>query len=223
MSEPLSTDEFNARLDRIREKLASGAPIAAGCAPPYVEQSRDVVSWLKRAGVGALHAETVVDHKLVPAGAAEWMRTRHLGANMILTGGVGVGKTMTAVCCLRHVFLSKDRMHPQFPGVLFITQRDLFSAVFNRDDALLARAGRVAALVIDDWGAAYTTEYPLTELEAIVSRRHADKLATIATMNEHPDDGMAHNTPRAYSRLTDKRRPPGIVVLNRDDLRQGAA
>jgi hypothetical protein len=178
-------------------------------------------AWLKRVGVGRRMSHLVIDPRLVPSECQVWLERWHEGASMILAGTPGAGKTVAAVYCLRMIYRDRRRMQTTFRGVLYVKARALYRAVFERDLALLRRARECDALVIDEWGAAYDSEWPLAEIDGIIDDRWEDRRATIITTNKHPTDGdgcIKGMAPRAYDRLCDEP-GPGVVLIDRASLR----
>lgn len=184
--------------------------------------------WLSAIGVGRRLCETRIDLELIPDECAQWIEQREHGAGMILAGPVGSGKTVAAVHCLRAVYLAgeihvpEERIWKWNPASsLFVKARTLYRAVFDRDHALLKRARESRVLVIDEWGGAYESAWPLAEMDGLIDDRWEERLATIITTNTHPTDGdtsLQATAPRAFDRLCDEP-GPGLVVMDRKSLR----
>jgi hypothetical protein len=192
--------------------------------------------WLGRAGVGARLRELEIDEALVPPECAIWLEHYREGSSMILAGGVGSGKTISAVHCLRGVYTDPGNERRSRDGqgrcqwrwvvsssVMFVKARELYRAVFARDEEIIRRARSADVLVIDEWGGAYESAWPLAEMDGLVDDRWEDRAATIITTNQHPSDGegcLAQSAPRSYDRLCDEP-GPGVVIIDRPSLRGG--
>ena len=183
--------------------------------------------WLGTVGVGSRLCELQIDPELVPAECAQWTELYERGAGMILAGPVGSGKTVAAVHCLREVYERGERHNPETrqwswnpASSLFVKARTLYRAVFDRDHALLDRARGCRVLVIDEWGGAYESAWPLAEMDGLIDDRWEERRATIITTNMNPesDSGLKATAPRAFDRLRDEP-GPGVVVVNRESLR----
>lgn len=182
-------------------------------------------TWLEAVGVGKLLREERVNTELLPPECFEWARRWEQGARMMIAGNVGSGKTVAAVWCLCAAWDSKLKYRTTSPGAWFLTQDEYYDAVFSGNRSKLERADSVPALVIDDCGAAYESERPLSKLEGLINRRHINRRATILTtnLNPHPKEvpdgrSFAEVAPRAYDRLRDEP-GPGIVILDRPSMR----
>jgi DNA replication protein DnaC len=128
--------------------------------------------------------------------------------NLLMYGGVGVGKTGLAWSILRELIVEGR------PG-LIIGFRELLWEVrqsFRTGDPCVTaeRAQRVPVFVLDDLGAERPTEFARDELAVIVERRYASQRPMIVTSNYEPgflarrlgrDDPEAGQ--RIVSRLTE--------------------
>lgn len=209
-------------LQRFEERSKTGREQA-------LEQS-SVVAWLSGVGVGKRLAEAFIDSDLIPAGCHEWLAKLDQGSTMVLAGKIGSGKTTAAIWCLRRVYEAGERVNErnldwrwQPIRTCYVKARDLYQAVFERDRTMLAKARLAKALVIDDWGATYEHEWPMTELDGLIDTRWENRRATIITTNTHPtagDDSLDETVPRAFDRMCDEP-GPGVVILNRPSMRSG--
>lgn len=128
--------------------------------------------------------------------------------NLILTGGVGVGKTGLAWGIVRA--LCEVRVE-----ALLVNFRDLLSDLrlsyqTNEPCVLAERAQYVPVLALDDLGAERPTDWAREQLALIVSRRHENKRPIVVTSNYSVgqlaarighDDAVVGQ--RIVSRLTD--------------------
>ncbi len=180
--------------------------------------------WLERVGVNRRFRSMKIDPKLVPDECRQWVDRFEDGSSLILSGPVGSGKTVAAIYCLRLIYRHPARRAAEFAGCFCVKARGLYRAVFERDTDVLTRARNAAALVIDEWGGAYESEWPLAELDGLIDDRWEGQLATIVTTNTHPSEGagcIKATMPRAYDRLCDEP-GPGVVLLDRASMRGGS-
>jgi len=180
---------------------------------------------LSCAGVGRRLVELIIDKDLLPVELHEWLRFADRGASMVLAGPPGSGKTVTAIAAVRlHVAAEIQRT-----GVWGTPYRlsyskavGLYRAVFEQDQPTLRAARSADLLIIDDLGAAYEHEWPVSEVEDIVDERWEDSRPTIVTTNLHPDgveDSLKARLPRSFDRLTGDP-GPGVVILDRPSMRR---
>ena len=156
---------------------------------------------------------------------------------LLLTGGVGSGKTYLAVAALRFM-LERGIVSP--PGwtwrckdgvavsaasrlgqATFVDERTYLSAVrngFDRggDDSLARRVESAAFLIFDDLGAASATEWSRGELSGLLCQRHADQRPAILTSNLSLNEIAKALDSRLASRIAAGR---NVVALPKRDLR----
>lgn len=184
--------------------------------------------WLEGVGVGLRLREVKIDPQLVPSECETWVRHHRSGAGMVLAGPVGSGKTIAAVHCLREVFalgeyhLPEEKLYEWRPArSCYVKARNLYRAVFERDAQTIERARNAAVLVIDEWGGAYESPWPLAEMDGLIDDRWEARRSTIITTNSHPTDGessLKATAPRAFDRLCDAP-GPGLVTMDRKSMR----
>ncbi len=206
--------EYRARVEALREAWLSGP-----------EQRK----WLLDVGVGLRLRHIPIDEALVPAQCAKWIASYRRGAGMILAGPVGSGKTVAAIHCLRQVYADSERHNVEFqtwewqpPTTVYTKARLLYRAVFDRDTVAIERAREADVLVIDEWGGAYESPWPVAEMDGLIDDRWEERRATIITTNVHPTEGTSSfraMAPRAFDRLCDEP-GPGVVMMDRKSLRR---
>lgn len=100
------------------------------------------------------------------------------GANLLLFGGIGVGKTGLAVGALRE-------LHTSGAGrLLYIGTSALIDALKpGGDDGILTTCQRADVLALDDLGTTRGTDWERDRLYALINARYEAQLATIVTTN----------------------------------------
>lgn len=195
---------------------------------------RDFIPWLARCGVPRrYHApieKTALDPRLL-AWAEGFPASLGTGAGVLLCGPTGTGKTTQAAALVRaayHRGRLEDDGSWRAPSALFVHAVDLSEWVFDKQADKIKLARAVDLLVIDDWGVAYESEWPLSVLDRVVDARWAELRSTIVTTNLFPlrnaEAGIDAQTfegryPRAFSRLADAA-GPGVVMLEGGDRRR---
>lgn len=131
-------------------------------------------------------------------------RASEQGGSLILSGGVGTGKTHLA-CAMALDAIDKGR------SVEFRTATDLRRRLksFGDDgeyEAVLDRCCSCSLFILDDVGTEKITEWGAEQVYAIINARYNDVLQTVITTNiTTPDDLAAHMEPmgeRIISRLS---------------------
>jgi DNA replication protein DnaC len=142
--------------------------------------------------------------------ARRWLDGYRAGErrNLLLYGGVGVGKSGLAWAILRELLLEGR------PG-LFVATRELLWELrrsFTTGDpcATAERAQRVPVLVLDDLGTERPTDFARDELGVIVERRYGGERPMLVTSNYDPGRlarRLGHDDPvigqRVVSRLAE--------------------
>jgi DNA replication protein DnaC len=140
--------------------------------------------------------------------ARRWMTSdRLLGANLIVVGAVGAGKTGLAWSILRELV-------DDGTSGLFVNTRDLLTELRDSyrtgaQPSLFGRSMTIGALVLDDIGAERPTAWAVEQLARLVDARYTRLVPTIVTSNLEPDallrhlavDGDLANGQRIVSRL----------------------
>jgi DNA replication protein DnaC len=122
------------------------------------------------------------------------------GTNLILSGGVGSGKTGLAIGIAREVYFGGNT-------VLFRTVPDLMDMLRPMSDndtshrSTMAYIQRVPLLVMDDFGVEKVSEWVEERLYLIINSRYERTLPTIVTTNHGVGDLKRHAGERMVSRL----------------------
>jgi len=149
--------------------------------------------------------------------------TEHLetGSGLVLCGTVGVGKSLLAALICRGA-------REGGRTVLFARTRALLDRLKDWDNAFDFHKELEAAdlLVLDDLGGEYASDWARSEIDALVSARHAERRSIIATSNLSPGDLAKAYSPRVLDRL--RERGPALEIRGPSyrrggpDRRQGA-
>lgn len=102
------------------------------------------------------------------------------GRNLLLTGGIGTGKTGLAIGVMREVFmLGKRVLFDTMPSYL----RRLRPAAEGQPDLTLGQLCAADLLVIDDLGTEKMTEWAAEQIITIIDTRSGNNRPTIITTN----------------------------------------
>lgn len=228
---PPKTD---AELEEIRESTAQRI-LSESRRPEAVD------AWLARVGVGRRHRRLEIDERLVPESLqalAQGLPDSLGCGGTLLAGPTGTGKTTAAVWLLRRAYAAGKACvdldsfgdgqvvsaRYAVPSARFVSAGDLFAEVFAKRP--LGEFERCDLLVIDDWGMAYETDWPLSTLDGLLDHRWRELRSTVVTTNLRPTpraqpDGSSFEERyrRAFSRLCDAD-GPGLVTMAGEDLRR---
>lgn len=210
----LSEQERDALRERQeRHRRAELEQIRAATQRPEAE-----TRWLEGCGVGLRHRQVDARAELVPAELRGWAQSARPGASAILCGPTGSGKTASAIWAMRTLYRAGrvEASEWRCASAAFASASELFARVFEKQP--LAHYERVDLLVIDDWGMAYETDWPLSVLDRLIDRRWSEMRSTIITTNLKAEE-LEERYPRICSRLRDSS-GPGLVELDREDLRR---
>lgn len=141
------------------------------------------------------------------------------GRGLMLTGGVGTGKTHIAVAVARLACQQDDWGF----DVLFLNVpnflryiREGYSADDGREPMVLQRLGRADLIVLDDIAAEKSTDWAADLLYQIVNHRYENMLATFVTANVTLDMLKDRLGERIVSRLYER---CIVVDMSGDDYR----
>lgn len=162
-------------------------------------------------------------NQAVAAQVRAWLDDRPLetGANLLITGPVGVGKTGLAIGALWE--LQTYDPHGRGPGrygnVRFAGVPALLDAL--RPDSGDSQAMRLcqwaSCLVLDDLGASRGTDWERERLYVLINHRYEAQKPTIVTTNVGIRELAESLGERTISRLTEL---AGVVVADGSDLRR---
>jgi DNA replication protein DnaC len=123
--------------------------------------------------------------------ARRWMTSERLaGANLIVVGAVGAGKTGLAWSIVRELV-------DDGASGLFVNARDLLAELRDSyrsgaEASLFTRAMAVPVLVLDDLGAERPTAWAVEQLARLVDARYTRLVPTVVTSNLEPDALLRH-------------------------------
>lgn len=249
--EPIATalEPVRKRLDELAERGRDPAFVAA-CERRYREAAQDERARITTAartderhaladcGVPLRYFAEPLADDLVPPELRAWASgfpgSLAGAGGAVLAGPPGTGKTAAAVWAIRALYRSGNpvgvgtpRARWGWPGALFASLDELvraagrlnvsdFGAVASR---LLDRARRAGLLVVDDW-IDLGRDRRLEVVDALVRERWHARRPTLITSNDFPEV-FRERWPALASRL-EAQGGPGVVEVNRDDLRRAA-
>lgn len=135
------------------------------------------------------------------------------GANLILSGPVGTGKTGLAMAVLNWFLDTKPRAVTEFADVPEMLELLRPPADFDRMQPYLT----AHVLVLDDLGTERATDWVRERLYVLVNRRYLDCLPTIITTNHTIKTLSDHVGERVVSRLQHE---ATVVAIRGKDLRR---
>jgi len=149
----------------------------------------------------------------------QWPKIRQGAVSMVLTGGVGCGKTYLAAC------IANKLSAMGVPVLMTTASRIINSAMSNMksnsEDTFLDEMSMYDLLIIDDYGANRGTEYAMEKLFDVIDTRVNSGLPMIITTNltkEQLQDTSNVTTERIHSRIVGA---CSIVRCVGTDLRKG--
>ena len=174
------------------------------------ERLRDE-AWLQQCGVPRRywHQDPGLIRKLEEIEAyVELFRSgEHEGTGLLLSGGVGVGKTRAMAYIVR-----KLRGLPPERIVRFLTSVALFNALHDQETNV-AELARPELLLLDDFGVEHRTDWTLSRFGELVEARYSRMLPTVVSTNLTPGAmarGEGSDILRCVDRWVETMRP--IIV-----------
>ncbi|MGH4028741.1 ATP-binding protein [Actinomycetota bacterium Odt1-20B] len=181
------------------------------------------------AHIPARYRDAVADHPAVTAWVRQVARAGRpgpggapgiaQGRSLLIVGTTGTGKTHQAYGAVRSLIIAGVRLR-----WTATTAADLYATLRPRPghdgERELTTLARCPLLIIDDLGAAKSSEWTEEITERLINRRYNEMLPTLITTNLGMTDLRAHIGDRAASRLaemTDK------VILDGPDRRRALA
>lgn len=121
------------------------------------------------------------------------------GAGIVISGGVGVGKTMDLVYIIRRIVKAQegyeDAVFPRIP-VAYYFMPSLFKKLHFGEKTPLYRF-----VVLDDWGREYAEPFALSQFEEFIERVYSREYTLIATTNLTKEQFL---TREGWLRITDR-------------------
>ncbi len=141
-------------------------------------------AWFRRAGFGPRYddpdPERVPIRDLIDDYLADWPANLANGRGLLISGGVGVGKTMTlAYLALRLYDGGYTDVDCQFAPSLFDK--------LHRDAAMTRHFAGVGLLMIDDLGVEYRGDWAMARFAELVEFRHSSLAPVVVTTNLSTD------------------------------------
>ena len=133
-----------------------------------------------------------------------WEKRSAKGLGLYFWGGVGSGKTFTALAIANDIRREKqvEMLFFNFAEMMYRIRKG-YDAESRFDPNLLEAIKRCELLVIDDIGLEKVTDWITEQLYMVINYRYEQMLPTIVTSNQSPEDlGKLHNHQIA-SRLTE--------------------
>lgn len=139
----------------------------------------------------------------VVAQIQDWKAVAGDGANLVIFGAVGVGKSRIACAAIR-------KANENGMAIGFFPAGELLDEMRpGGSGECVSKVGALDVLVIDDLGVEKVTDWTSERMDLLINRRWLNQKPTIVTTNLEPEALAAHLGERAYSRLVGD----GSVVL----------
>ena len=192
-------------------------------ASQFVDERKQIMGRLRRAGVGVRHAEFVCDLMLCPDKRdteADWWKTfkdetQRLGTGMIdvLAGPRGRGKTAMASALLGHVCWLERKCK-------YTTAMDLLQHIkqgFGQPNTnVKAVYAKTPTLVIDEFHRCDPSDWAHRTIESIIDDRYRNMRDTILITNDRPDEFVKQAGESIASRVKEGGQ---VIVLKGKDYR----
>jgi DNA replication protein DnaC len=218
----------------MRMVMVSGQRVAEPCA--CMTQAK-IEQTVRKAGIPRRYADASFEtfrsvrggnvtamFRLVQQYTAEFLPGRYNGG-LLLTGTIGTGKTHLAVAALRELMLERGQLG------IFVDAREMLAQVRSTftpgsqatEFSVLDPILRADVLVIDELGAARTTDWTADVIEQILNSRYNSQRATILTTN-YPlpiPERLAAAAPPAKRHISPYDRPAPLAMpsMQRETLR----
>lgn len=157
---------------------------------------------LRRCNIAKRFAEISVDdidspkvQMIARAYYDEWPERQEKGQGLYFWGGVGSGKTFTALAVANDLRRNRyaEMMYFNFAEMMYRI-RQSFDGAKGFDPRTMENIKRCELLVIDDIGLEKATEWITEQLYLVVNHRYEQLLPTIITSNQSPEDlAKLHN------------------------------
>ena len=162
--------------------------------------SEGMNKYLNNIEIGKLYWEVdekkIIPQKLLNAFIVNLKDNIKKGKGVILSGGLGVGKTTILCWIAKEVFkngkssgylVSDGNYVPTswspLCNIRFISVSRLFSLIYNKDIDDLENYERCKLLLLDDFGREYGHDFPVSIFEDFIEYRYSNMLSTIVTTN----------------------------------------
>jgi DNA replication protein DnaC len=187
----------------------------AGIPQRYANASFETFKAVRNGNIGAMF-------RTVRQYTAEYLPGRYNGG-LLLTGTIGTGKTHLAVAALRELILERGQVGT------FVDAREMLAQVRSTftpgsqatEFSVLAPILSADVLVIDELGAARTTDWTADVIEQILNSRYNSQRATILTTN-YPLPGFSPlapaNTQKHNLSPYDRPGPMPVTAMQRESL-----
>lgn len=163
------------------------------------ERAMRVETILSHSGLKPIHQDMTLDNfDKVPKQITEYDG----GANLIIHGQVGTGKTHLVVGLIKNIITENVIVVKFITGVQLLHKiRNSLNGEPYKSDTLIDSYSKYPLLVIDDLGAEKSTEWTKETLYLIIDNRYCNMLPTIVTSNLTPGELSSKLDDRMISRL----------------------
>lgn len=151
------------------------------------------------------NAGAAVNLKACQEFAANWSETARVGANLIMTGATGNGKTHLASVLCKQVAVENNvrPLYTTVSGMMrYIRATYSGNCEYSELDAL-TRFGGADLLVIDEVGVKLSSEHERSSLFEVIDMRYQDELPTVVISNLSIAEIKQHIDERLVDRLSE--------------------